>query len=64
VAPRRRSLGARRLSITVAGDDPRAVPFWTAMTASGWEHDERAIRSVKTVRGDARDQAPQTPTPG
>lgn len=42
-------LGARRLSITVAGDDECAVGFWEAMAEPGWQRDRRAIRLVKTL---------------
>jgi hypothetical protein len=45
-----RDLGARRVAVTVAGDDERAAPFWESMAAAGWERDARAIRFVKTVR--------------
>jgi ribosomal protein S18 acetylase RimI-like enzyme len=45
-----RDLGARRVAVTVAGDDQRAAPFWESMTAEGWERDARAIRFVKTLR--------------
>ena len=42
--------GARRLSITVAGNDDRATGFWRAMASSDWQHDEHAIRFTKTLR--------------
>ena len=45
-----RDLGARRVAVTVAGDDQRAAPFWESMAAGGWERDARAIRFVKTLR--------------
>ena len=34
-----RDLGARRVAVTVAGDDQRAAPFWESMAAGGWERD-------------------------
>jgi ribosomal protein S18 acetylase RimI-like enzyme len=43
-------LGARRLSITVAGNDDRATGFWRAMAASDWQQDEHAVRFTKTLR--------------
>lgn len=42
-------LGARRITALVERDHPWAVDFWNALAASGYRHDERMRRYVKSL---------------
>ena len=42
-------LGARRITALVEGDHPWAVDFWNSLAASGYRHDERMRRYVKSL---------------
>jgi ribosomal protein S18 acetylase RimI-like enzyme len=42
-------LGARRISALVESDHPWATDFWDSLGASGYRHDERMRRYVKTL---------------
>ena len=46
---RLRSMGARRISALVESDHPWATDFWASLGASGYRHDERMRRYVKTL---------------
>ena len=41
-------MGARRISALVERDHPWATEFWDSLAASGYRHDERMRRYVKT----------------
>jgi ribosomal protein S18 acetylase RimI-like enzyme len=45
---RLRRMGARRISALVERDHPWATDFWDSLEASGYRHDERMRRYVKT----------------
>ena len=59
-----------RMSVLVAHDDPRAVAFWDAMAAFGYERDPQMIRYVKMLpsrqggRGGRRTSARPAARPG
>ena len=42
-------MGARRISALVESDHPWATNFWDSLAASGYRHDERMRRYVKTL---------------
>ena len=42
-------MGARRISALVDSDHPWATDFWDSLGASGYRHDERMRRYVKTL---------------
>lgn len=42
-------MGARRISALVESDHPWATDFWDSLGASGYRHDERMRRYVKTL---------------
>jgi ribosomal protein S18 acetylase RimI-like enzyme len=42
-------MGARRITALVEGDHPWATDFWDSLAASGYRHDERMRRYVKTL---------------
>lgn len=42
-------MGGRRISALVQGDHPWATDFWDSLGASGYRHDERMRRYVKTL---------------
>jgi ribosomal protein S18 acetylase RimI-like enzyme len=42
-------MGARRISALVESDHPWATDFWDSLAASGYRHDERMRRYVKTL---------------
>jgi len=42
-------IGARRISALVESDHPWATDFWDSLGASGYRHDERMRRYVKTL---------------
>ena len=42
-------MGARRISALVEHDHPWATDFWDSLAASGYRHDERMRRYVKTL---------------
>lgn len=42
-------MGARRISALVESDHPWATGFWDSLGASGYRHDERMRRYVKTL---------------
>ena len=42
-------MGARRISALVESDHPWATDFWDSLEASGYRHDERMRRYVKTL---------------
>jgi len=42
-------MGARRISALVERDHPWATDFWDSLAASGYRHDERMRRYVKTL---------------
>lgn len=42
-------MGARRITALVEGDHPWATAFWDSVAASGYGHDERMRRYVKTL---------------
>jgi len=42
-------MGARRISALVQSDHPWATDFWDSLGASGYRHDERMRRYVKTL---------------
>jgi ribosomal protein S18 acetylase RimI-like enzyme len=42
-------MGARRVSALVESDHPWATDFWDSLGASGYRHDERMRRYVKTL---------------
>jgi ribosomal protein S18 acetylase RimI-like enzyme len=42
-------MGARRISALVENDHPWATDFWDSLGASGYRHDERMRRYVKTL---------------
>ena len=42
-------MGARRISALVERDHPWATEFWDSLAASGYRHDERMRRYVKTL---------------
>jgi ribosomal protein S18 acetylase RimI-like enzyme len=42
-------MGARRISALVESDHPWATEFWDSLGASGYWHDERMRRYVKTL---------------
>jgi len=41
-------IGARRISALVESDHPWATDFWESLGTSGYQHDERMRRYVKT----------------
>ena len=41
-------MGARRITALVEGDHPWATDFWDSLAASGYRHDERMRRYVKS----------------
>ena len=43
------AMGARRISALVEGDHPWATDFWDSLGASGYRHEERIRRYVKTI---------------
>ena len=42
-------MGARRITALVEGDHPWATDFWNSLAASGYRHDERMRRYVKSL---------------
>jgi ribosomal protein S18 acetylase RimI-like enzyme len=42
-------MGARRISALVESDHQWATDFWDSLGASGYRHDERMRRCVKTL---------------
>jgi len=42
-------MGAKRISALVESDHPWATDFWDSLAASGYRHDERMRRYVKTL---------------
>ncbi|HEV2053543.1 MAG TPA: GNAT family N-acetyltransferase [Methylomirabilota bacterium] len=48
-ARRLHGMGARRISALVESDHPWATDFWDSLGASGYRHDERMRRYVKTL---------------
>jgi len=42
-------MGAKRITALVEGDHPWATDFWDSLAASGYRHDERMRRYVKTL---------------
>jgi ribosomal protein S18 acetylase RimI-like enzyme len=42
-------MGAKRISALVESDHPWATDFWDSLGASGYRHDERMRRYVKTL---------------
>ena len=42
-------MGARRISALVESDHPWATDFWDSLETSGYRHDERMRRYVKTL---------------
>jgi ribosomal protein S18 acetylase RimI-like enzyme len=46
---RLRGMGARRISALVESDHPWATDFWNSLGVSGYRHDERMRRYVKTL---------------
>ena len=42
-------MGARRISALVERDHPWATDFWDSLAASGYRHDERMRRYIKTL---------------
>lgn len=43
------AMGARRISALVESEHPWATDFWDSLGASGYRHDERMRRYVKTL---------------
>jgi ribosomal protein S18 acetylase RimI-like enzyme len=43
------TMGARRISALVESDHPWATDFWDSLGATGYRHDERMRRYVKTI---------------
>ena len=42
-------MGARRITALVEGDHPWATDFWDSLASSGYRHDERMRRYVKSL---------------